>query len=63
MFAWERRTASFASCTNMSTNLGCSASFGRMRLMTRTFSKPSTPKLLALKTSAMPPSPSRSSRR
>src|SRR5580692_7071076 len=34
-----------------------------MRLMTRIFSKPSTPKLLALNTSAMPPWPSRSMRR
>src|SRR5262245_33540117 len=63
MFACERRTASFASCTNMSTNFACSASFGRILLMTRTFSKPSTPKLFALNTSAMPPSPRRSRRR
>ena len=43
MFACDRRTASLASWMNMSTKSWLRASSGRIRLMTRIFSKPSTP--------------------
>ncbi len=43
MFACESVTAIFASLMNISTNCGFELSSGRMRLMTRIFSNPSTP--------------------
>jgi hypothetical protein len=55
MFAWVSCTAIFASSTNIVMNSLSSAMFGRMRLTATRRSKPSTPKALALKTSAMPP--------
>ena len=60
MFAWLNVTAIFASLMNISTKDGFSLSSGRIRLMTRTFSKPSTPCDLARYTSAIPPRASRS---
>ena len=63
MFACFSWTAIFASSMNIVMNSSSSAMFGRMRLIARSRSKPSTPKAFALKTSAMPPTLMRSSRR
>ena len=63
MFAWVSWPQIFASSMNISMKSASSAIDGRIRLMARIFSKPSTPKDLALKTSAMPPTLMRSSRR
>ncbi len=43
MLACDSRTDSFASWMNISTNSAERASCGKIRLMTTTFSKPSTP--------------------
>ena len=55
-------TEVLASLTNSSTNCPSSASCGRIFLIAMIFAKPLTPKDLALKTSAMPPTLMRSSR-
>ncbi len=60
MFAWVSCTAIFASSTNIVMNSWSSAIDGRMRLTATRRSKPSTPKAFALKTSAMPPTFTRS---
>ena len=52
---WFSCAASLASPRNISTNCGSSARCGRMRLMTRSFSKPMGPSVLARNTSAIPP--------
>ncbi len=62
MLAWLSCPQIFASSMNISMKSASSAIDGRMRLMARIFSKPSTPKDLALKTSAMPPTLMRSSK-
>jgi hypothetical protein len=54
-FGWFSCAASFASPRNISTNCGSSARWGRMRLMTSSFSKPIGPSVLARNTSAIPP--------
>src|SRR5689334_9410654 len=61
MLAWLSWPQILASSMNISMKSESSASEGRMRLMARIFSKPSTPKDLALKTSAIPPTEMRSS--
>ena len=48
-----------ASLMNMRTKSGSSLKAGRIRLMTRSLTKPSAPRVSAAKTSAMPPEPSR----
>src|SRR5882672_8796521 len=53
----------FASSTNILMKSSSSATAGRIRLMATIFSKPSTPTVLALKTSAMPPTLMRSRRK
>src|SRR4051812_203070 len=62
MLAWFSWPQIFASSMNISMKSASSAIDGRMRLMARIFSKPSTPKDLALNTSAMPPTLIRSSK-
>ena len=51
-----------ASSMNMRTDSSSPVNLGRMRLMTRSLVKPSAPSVLARHTSAMPPTPMRSSR-
>ena len=63
MFGWVRPATILASSTNMSRNSLLSERWGRMRLTATTFSKPSTPVRLALKTSAIPPTATRSTSR
>jgi hypothetical protein len=48
MFACDSETAILASLMNISTNSGCCASSGRMRLMTTPSRSRTTPWLLAL---------------
>jgi hypothetical protein len=62
MFGCVSCTASFASSTNIAMNSWSSAMEGRMRLTATRRSKPASPKALALKTSAMPPTLIRSRR-
>ena len=60
MFGWLRRADSFASSMNIRVNCGSSDRWGRMRLTTKTRSKPAGPCTRPLNTSAMPPRPIRS---
>src|SRR6266540_2755258 len=62
MFACWSCTAIFASSMNIVMNSSSSAMLGRMRFTASNRSNPSTPKVLALKTSAMPPTFIRSRR-
>src|SRR6185369_536651 len=62
MFGWLRRADSFASSTNILMKVGSSERCGRMRLTTKTRSKPAGPWIRPLYTSAMPPRPMRSKR-
>ncbi len=62
MFACVSCTAIFASSMNIVMNSWSSAMFGRIRFTATRRSKPSTPKALALNTSAMPPTLMRSRR-
>src|SRR5262245_33049940 len=55
MLACDSWPAILASSMNIWMNSASSAMDGRMRLIAMIFSNPSTPKLLALKTSAIPP--------
>src|SRR5207253_2487316 len=59
MFECTRFEAMFASSMNWFTTLASPTSSGRRRLMTNFRRKPSAPKLTAVNTWAMPPSPRR----
>ena len=61
IFGWVSCAVSLASSMNMATKLGSAARCGRIRLMTRIFSKPCDEVIFARKISAMPPTASRSS--
>ena len=63
MFACASWPAIFASSMNILMKSSSSAIVGRIRLIATILSKPSTPKVFALKTSAMPPTLMRSSRK
>ena len=60
IFGWMSCAVSFASSMNIETKFLSAARFGRIRLMTTTFSKPWAALIFALKTSAIPPVASRS---
>ena len=55
MLGWLSWAASFASSMNMPTNSALSVRCGRIFLMATVFWKPSTPRIRAFHTSAMPP--------
>ncbi len=61
IFGWVSCAVSLASSMNIATKLGSAARCGRIRLMTRIFWKPCDEEIFARKTSAIPPTASRSS--
>src|SRR6185295_2630382 len=61
MLGWVSWAASFASSMNMLTNSALSVMCEWMRLMATVFWNPSTPRMRAFHTSAMPPAAMRSS--
>ncbi len=61
MLGWVSWAASFASSMNMPTNSALSVMWARIRLIATVFWKPSTPRMRAFQTSAMPPTAMRSS--
>jgi hypothetical protein len=60
MFGWWSRAEILASLTNISANAGSLDKNGKTRLIATGRTNPSTPRVVALNTSAMPPPPSRS---
>ena len=60
IFGWISCAVSLASSMNIETKVRSAASWGRIRLITSSFSNPCVDVIFALKTSAIPPSASRS---
>ena len=63
MLAWVRDAAMRASWTNISFICSCKLRGGSIRLMQTSLSTPAAQVVVARKTSAIPPSPIRSTRR
>ncbi len=57
MLLWLSCAASFASSTNIVMKASFAAMCGTIRLIATIFSNPSSPRMRALKTSAIPPEP------